>query len=129
MIDTCRGRFGVEPICRVLGVPTSTYYAAKRRRPSARARRDARLKTKIGKVFDDNFGVDGARKIWRELQRDGSSVARCTVERLMGELGITGVVRGKTKRTTTSDEQTPRPADLVDRQFTATRPTSCGSRT
>jgi putative transposase len=122
MIDALRDRFGVEPICRVVGVPTSTYYAAKRRLPSARQQRDRQLKLEIQRVFDDNYQVYGARKIWRQLRREGIRVARCTVERLMGELGIAGVVRGKTTRTTIGDEQAPRPADLVERDFTATRP-------
>jgi putative transposase len=122
MIDALRDRFGVEPICRVVGVPTSTYYAAKRRLPSARHRRDCQLKLEIQRVWDDNYQVYGARKIWRQLRREGIGVARCTVERLMGELGIAGVVRGKTTRTTIGDEQAPRPADLVERDFTATRP-------
>jgi putative transposase len=122
MIDALRDRFGVEPICRVVGVPASTYYAAKRRPPSVRQRRDLKLKAEIQRVWDDNFQVYGARKIWRQLHREGFQVARCTVERLMGELGIAGAVRGKAKRTTIADEQAPRPPDLVERQFTATRP-------
>jgi putative transposase len=122
MIDALRDRFGVEPICRVVGVPASTYYAAKRRPPSARRQRDAQLKLEIRRVFDDNYQVYGARKIWRQLRREGIGVARCTVERLMGELGIAGAVRGKTTRTTIGDEQAPRPADLVERDFSATRP-------
>ena len=122
MIDALRDRFGVEPICRVVGVPASTYYAAKRRPPSARRRRDVQLKLEIQRVFDDNYQVYGARKIWRQLRREGIGVARCTVERLMGELGIAGAVRGKTTRTTIHDEQAPRPADLVERDFSATRP-------
>jgi putative transposase len=122
MIDAHRDRFGVEPICRVVGVPASTYYAAKRRPPSARRRRDTQLKLEIQRVFDDNYQLYGARKIWRQLHREGFKVARCTVERLMGELDIAGVVRGKTTRTTIHDEQAPRPADLVERDFTATCP-------
>jgi putative transposase len=122
MIDQHRGRFGVEPICRVLEVPTSTYYAAKRRPPSARRLRDTQLKAEIRRVWDDNYQVYGARKLWRQLQREGLQVARCTVERLMGELGIAGVVRGKATRTTIADQQAPRPADLVERQFTAPAP-------
>jgi putative transposase len=122
MIDQHRGRFGVEPICRVLEVPTSTYYAAKQRPPSARRLRDTQLKAEIRRVWDDNYQVYGARKVWRQLQREGLQVARCTVERLMGELGIAGVVRGKAKRTTIADTQAPRPADLVERQFTAPAP-------
>jgi putative transposase len=122
MIDALRDRFGVEPICRVVGVPASTYYAAKRRPPSVHQRRDLKLKAEIQRVWDDNYQVYGARKIWRQLHREGFQVARCTVERLMGELGIAGAVRGKAKRTTIADEQAPRPPDLVERQFTATRP-------
>ena len=120
MIDAHRDRFGVEPICRVVGVPASTYYAARRRPPSARRRRDTQLKLGIQRVFDDNYQLYGARKIWRQLHREGFKVARCTVERLMGELGTAGVVGGKTTRTTIHDEQAPRPADLVERDFTAT---------
>ena len=122
MIEQHRGRFGVEPICRVLEVPTSTYYAAKQRPPSPRRLRDTQLKAEIRRVWDVNYQVYGARKVWRQLQREGLQVARCTVERLMGELGIAGVVRGKAKRTTIGDQQAPRPADLVERQFTAPAP-------
>jgi putative transposase len=123
MVDANRDRFGVEPICRVLGVPTSTYYAAKRRPPSARQQRDVRLKVEIRRVWDAHYQVYGARKLWRQLQRDGVQVARCTVERLMGELGLTGAVRGKTKRTTIPVEPAgPRPADLVARRFSAPAP-------
>jgi putative transposase len=122
MIDAHRERFGVEPICRVLEVPTSTYYAHKQHQPSARTRRDARLKAEIERIWKANFEVYGARKVWRQLQREGIGVARCTVERLMGELGLQGVVRGKPKRTTVADPQAQRPADLVCRDFTAQRP-------
>jgi putative transposase len=121
-IDANRDRFGVEPICRVLPIAPSTYHAAKRRPPSARALRDEELKAEIARVHRDNFGVYGARKVWRQLGREGISVARCTVERLMGELGLQGVRRGKPRRTTTPDATAPRPADLVDRDFSATRP-------
>jgi putative transposase len=121
-IDCHKDRFGVEPICRLLPIAPSTYYARKQRPPSARAVRDARLKVEIRRVYDDNFGVYGARKVWRQLHREGIPVARCTVERLMGELGLRGAVRGKTHRTTTPDAAAPRPADLVDRDFAAQRP-------
>jgi putative transposase len=121
-IHANRDRFGVEPICRLLPIAPSTYYARKQRPPSARAVRDARLKVEIRRVHQDNFGVYGARKIWRQLHREGIPVARCTVERLMGELGLRGAVRGKTHRTTTPDQGAPRPADLVDRDFAAQRP-------
>jgi len=122
MIEQHRGRFGVEPICRVLEVPTSTYYAAKQRPPSARRLRDTQLKAEIRRVWDDNYQVYGACKVWRQLQREGLQVARCTVERLMGELGLQGVVGGKPKRTTVADPQAQRPADLVCRDLTAQRP-------
>jgi putative transposase len=121
-IDANKDRFGVEPICQLLPIAPSTYYAAMRRPPSARALRDEKLKVDIRRVHEENFGVYGARKIWRQLHREGISVARCTVERLMGELHLQGVRRGKTHRTTTPDETTARPADLVERDFSATRP-------
>jgi putative transposase len=121
-IDAHRDRFGVEPICQVLPIAPSTYYAASRRPASARAVRDIKLKVEIARVHAEQFGVYGARKVWRQLHREGISVARCTVERLMRELGLQGVRRGKTRRTTTPDATAPRPADLVDRDFSATRP-------
>jgi putative transposase len=122
MMDALRDRFGVEPTCRVLNLPASTYYAHKQHQPSARQRRDQTLKSEIRRVWQDSREVYGARKVWRQLHRDGIQIAHCTVERLMGELGLAGVVRGKPKRTTIPDEVGPRPADLVNRQFTATRP-------
>jgi putative transposase len=115
-------RFGVEPICKVLPIAPSTYYAAGRRPRSARSRRDEELKVEIRRVHAENFGVYGARKVWRQLRREGVGVARCTVERLMGELGLQGVRRGKARRTTTPDVTAPRPADLVDRDFAVARP-------
>jgi putative transposase len=121
-IDANKDRFGVEPICQLLPIAPSTYHAAKRRLPSARALRDEKLKVDIRRVHGENFGVYGARKIWRQLHREGMIVARCTVERLMGELGLQGVRRGKPHRTTTPDQTTARPADLVERNFSATRP-------
>jgi putative transposase len=121
-IDANRDRFGVEPICKVLPIAPSTYYAASRRPASARAVRDTKLKGEITRVHAEQFGVYGARKVWRQLGREGICVARCTVERLMGELHLQGVRRGKTRRTTTPDAAAPRPADLVDRDFSATRP-------
>jgi transposase InsO family protein len=102
-IDANRDRFGVEPICEVLPIAPSTYYQHRRRRPSARAVRDAALKVEIRRIHSDNFGVYGARKVWRQLHRERTVVARCTVERLMGELGLQGVRRGKPPRTTTPD--------------------------
>jgi putative transposase len=121
-IDQHRDRYGVEPICRVLPIAPSTYYAATRRPASARAMRDAQLKAEIARVHAEHFGVYGARKVWRQLHREGITVARCTVERLMGELGLEGVRRGKVHKTTTPDVTEPRPADLVERNFSATRP-------
>ena len=121
-IDGHRDRFGVEPICRVLQFAPCTYYAAKARGRSGRALRDAELKIEIRRIYDDSHGVYGARKVWRQLHRDGFDVARCTVERVMREMGLAGVVRGTPKRTTTGDGQAQRPADLVDRQFTASAP-------
>ena len=121
-IDTNRGSFGVEPICRYLPIAPSTYYDAKSRPPSARSVRDEELKAEIERVHAGNFGVYGARKVWRQLKREGIDVARCTVERLMRSLGLEGVRRGKKKRTTVPDEEAPRPADLVNRDFTAARP-------
>ena len=121
-IDANRDRFGVEPICQLLPIAPSAYYQHRKRRPSARAARDAKLKAEIARVHAEHFGVYGARKVWRQLGREGLWVARCTVERLMGELGLEGVRRGKPRRTTTPDTTAPRPADLVDRDFSAQRP-------
>jgi putative transposase len=121
-IDRNKHRYGVEPICRVLPIAPSSYYAANRRPASARAVRDTQLKVEIARVHAEQFGVYGARKVWRQLHREGICVARCTVERLMGELGLHGAVRGKTRRTTTPDVAAARPADLVERDFSATRP-------
>jgi putative transposase len=122
-VDAYRDRFGVEPICRVLQFAPSTYWSAKRRPPSARQVRDEESKVEIRRVFDENFGVYGAPKVWAQLNREGIAVARCTVERLMRDLGIRGAVRGKPKRTTiAADDLTVRPSDLVDRQFAATAP-------
>jgi putative transposase len=121
-IDEYRGRFGVEPICEVLPIAPSTYYAVKSRPSSARRLRDAELKVEIARVHAANFGVYGARKVWLQLHREGIDVARCSVERLMGELGLQGVRRGRTQRTTTPEASAPRPADLVERDFSATRP-------
>jgi putative transposase len=122
-VDSHRDRFGVEPICRVVQLAPSTYWSAKRRPLSARSIRDEELKPEIMRVFEENFGVYGASKIWAQLNREGITVARCTVERLMRDLGIQGAVRGKTRRTTISgDDPAARPADLVDRQFVASAP-------
>ena len=122
MIDAHKDRFGVEPICRVLEVPTSTYYAHRRRPPSTRAETDAALLARIRQVHQANYGVYGARRVWKQLGRDGLRVARCTVERLMRADGLAGVRRGHKRRTTTPEPAAPRPPDLVQRQFTASRP-------
>ena len=111
-IDDHRGVHGVEPICKVLPIAPSTYRAhlAQRADParlSARARRDAALKIEVRRVFEENFGVYGVRKVWRPLKREGSDVARCTVERLMQTMGLQGVIRGKPVRTTISDKSAP----------------------
>ena len=126
-ISDHKSRFGVEPICRVLtehGVPIapSTYYDAIRRPPSARAVRDERLKAHITRLHADNYSVYGARKVWLALNRAGTPVARCTVERLMGELGLHGARRGKPVRTTRADAGAARAADLVRRQFSPPGP-------
>jgi putative transposase len=116
-------RWGVEPICRVLQVAPSSYYAAITRPASARRRRDAGLKAAIRRVWDEHRQVYGADKVWAQLNREGTPVARCTVERLMRELGLRGVVRGKTRvRTTVSEAACDRPLDLVARQFRAPAP-------
>jgi putative transposase len=121
-IHAHKDRYGVEPICRVLPIAPSTYYHAARRPASARAVRDTKLKGEITRVHAEHFGVYGARKVWRQLHREGITVARCTVERLMRELGLEGVRRGKPHRTTTPEAAATRPADLVGRDFSATRP-------
>ncbi len=115
-------RWGVEPICVVLssqGTPiaASTYYEARGRRPSRQQVRDQQLRLDIARVHADHYGVYGARKVWLQLRREGVEVARCTVERLMGDLGLSGARRGKSKRTTIADPQAPRPGDLVQRRF------------
>lgn len=127
-IDTHRAEYGVEPICSVLPIAPSTYYAhAKRKKNpelrSARAKRDEVLRVAIQRVYNDNFQVYGVRKVRRQLEREKLPLARCTVERLMREMGLKGAIRGKSyKVTTTSDESLERPEDLVQRAFTATRP-------
>jgi transposase InsO family protein len=126
-IDAHRDAYGIEPICRVLPIAPSTYHAhaalrADPTRASVRVQRDAGLRQQIQRVFDENFGVYGVRKVWRQLEREGVSVARCTVARLMRQMGLHGVVRGKPVKTTISDRATPCPADRVNRQFQAPRP-------
>ena len=105
-----------------LEIAPSTYYCAKRRRPCRRRITDEKLRDDIRRVFETNYGVYGARKVWRQLNREGVGVARCTVERLMRQMGLAGRVRGKRRRTTIPADTTPRPADLVERSFAADRP-------
>ena len=127
-IDEHRVLYGVEPICAVLPIAPATYYAHKAcaRDPelrSARAKRDEELRSKIRLVHEENFGVYGAEKVWRQLKREGVKVARCTVERLMRRMGLRGAVRGRAyKVTTVADESALRPQDLVQREFVATKP-------
>jgi putative transposase len=121
-IDTHRHQFGVEPICRALQIAPSTYYAHTRRPASARSLRDAELKVHIKRIWDDNYQVYGARKIWRQLGREGIQAGRDRVARLMRQLGIRGVVRGGKRRTTIPALLQQRPADLVNRQFSAPAP-------
>jgi putative transposase len=126
-IDTYRGEYGVEPICAVLPIAPSTYYEHKAReadpsRHPARGRRDEVLRGEIRRVWDENHGIYGAPKVWRQLQREGKEVARCTVERLMRSMGLQGVVRGRKVRTTKGDASADRPRDLVARDFRADRP-------
>jgi putative transposase len=126
-IDEHRGDYGVEPICRVLPIAPSTYHEhlAQRHDPSrlsSRAQRDRALKPEVMRVFTENFGVYGVRKVWRQMRREGFDIARCTVERLMRDLGLQGVIRGKPVRTTMSDKAAPCPLDQVNRQFHAPAP-------
>jgi transposase InsO family protein len=126
-IDAQRGHFGVEPICRALQVAPSSYWshAARARNPALvpqRARRDAVLVDQVQRVHRANLQVYGARKVWRQLHREGIAVARCTVERLMRLKGLQGARRGKAVRTTTPDARVPCPLDRVNRQFHAEQP-------
>lgn len=126
-IDDHRDAYGVELICRVLPIAPSTYHerVAQRRDPSrlsARAQSDLALKPEVLRVFAENFGVYGVRKVWRQMRREGFAVARSTVARLMRDLGLQGVIRGKPVRTTVSDRAVPCPLDHVNRQFYAPAP-------
>jgi len=126
-IDVHRERLGVEPICKAMQVAPSAYrrHAARRRDPSlrsARARRDELMGEHIERVWQENYQVYGARKVWRQLKREGVVLARCTVERLMRERGLRGATRGKTIRTTRADSAAPCPLDRVNRQFISQRP-------
>jgi transposase InsO family protein len=127
-IDGNRSVYGVEPICSVMPIAPATYYQHRswQRQPerrSARARRDDELRAEIQRVWEENFAVYGAEKVWRQLRREGVAVARCTVERLMRAMGLRGAVRGRAfKITTVADESARRPSDLVEREFWAERP-------
>jgi putative transposase len=126
-IDAQRQGNGVEPICAALPIAPSTYYEHKARqadpgRLPPRIKRDALLRPEIQRVWDANFRVYGARKVWRQLSREETEVARCTVKRLMRDMGLQGAVRGKTCRTTLPDDSAARPTDLVNRDFTASGP-------
>ena len=127
-IDTHRATYGVEPICEVLPIAPALYYELHtrqrdpERRPS-RARRDDVLRHQIRRVWHEEREVYGARKVWRHLQRDGEPVARCTVEQLMRQLGLHGVIRGRRgENTTCPTTAAGRPPDLITRRFVATRP-------
>jgi putative transposase len=127
-IDEHRAAYGVEPICEQLPIAPSTYYAHKAQaedpaRRSERARRDEQLRPEVRRVWKENQQVYGAKKVWKQPKRDGVAVARCTVRRLMADLGLFGTFRGRAFKTTTiPDEAAARPEDLVKRDFTATRP-------
>jgi transposase InsO family protein len=127
-IDEQRSTHGVEPICKQLPIAPSTYYEHKARetdpaRLPERAKRDAQLRTEIDRVWKANLSVYGAKKVWRQLRREEVEAARCTVERLMRQMGLEGAVRGgKKRRTTIPDEMADRPMDLVKRAFTASGP-------
>ena len=126
-VDQHRQRLGVEPICKALQVAPSAYWrhAARQRKPalcSHRAKRDASLVPQVRRVWEANMQVYGAKKVWRQLNREGVAVARCTVERLMRQTRLQGVRRGKAVRTTVPDPKAPCPLDRVNRQFRAERP-------
>jgi putative transposase len=126
-IEENRGAYGVEPICAVIPIAPSTYYEQKSRqvdpgRLPLRTKRDGILRDEIRRVWEANFRVYGVRKVWRQLNREGIQVARCTVERLMREMGLEGAVRGRRVKTTVPDVCADRPADLVRRDFKANRP-------
>ena len=126
-IDDHRAEYGVGPICKVLPIAPSTYYAHKAcevdpERRSHRARRDEQLRIEIQRIWDENYQVYGVRKVWRQLYRERIYVARCTVARLMKEMDLRGVVRGRRMKTTISTDSADRPLDLVERNFTADCP-------
>jgi putative transposase len=126
-IDAHREEYGVESICAQLPIAPSTYYEHKARavdptRVPTRTRRDCELKVDIQRVWNENFQVYGVRKVWRQLNRENIVAARCTVERLMRDLGLRGAVRGRQFKTTIPSDELPRPADHVNRNFVVPRP-------
>ena len=126
-VDQYRDTHGVEPICEVMQIAPSGYrrHAACQHKPelrSARAKKDDRLIAQVEQVWQANMRVYGADKVWKQMNREGTAVARCTVERLMKRLGLQGVRRGKIVRTTVQDRAVPCPLDRVNRQFKADRP-------
>ncbi len=126
-IDSHREELGIEPICRELAVAPSSYHAHAARladpaKRSARARRDDEIKEQIGQVHEASSGLYGTRKVWHQMRREGSKVAKCTVERLMRAMGLAGVRRGKTTITTVSNPKSACPLDKVNRKFRVSRP-------
>jgi transposase InsO family protein len=126
-IDAHRDAHGVEPTCKYMPIAPSTYYRhlemlAVPDCRSQRARRDEALCIEISRVFNDNWRVYGIRKIWRQLQREGYDVARCTVARLMKTMGMQGIIRRKPHNTTVPDKKAPCPLDKVNRQFQVPAP-------
>jgi transposase InsO family protein len=126
-IDDHKDRFGVEPICAVLPIAPSTYYEYKLRerepdRRPEREKRDEALKPEVQRVWEENFRAYGARKVWKQLNREELTIARCTTERLMRALGLQGVVRGRRVKTTIPEDLQERPLDRVNRTFTVSRP-------
>ena len=125
-MDTLRDEYGVGPVCHELDIAPSSYYRHQEQRQhpekrSLRQQRDDQLKTEIQRVYNENYSVWGVRKVWRQLQREGINVARCTIARLMKAMGLTGVLRGKKVRTTVS-HKSEAAYDQVNRQFVAERP-------
>jgi len=121
-IDAHRKAHEIEPICKALPVAPSTYHdqLAKWADPSGRserARSDEALRPEIRRVFEENFRVYGVRKVWHQLDREGFDIARCTVARLMKDIGIHGIIRRKPHKTTIPDKKAPWPLDKVKRQF------------
>jgi len=126
-IEAHQRAYGIEPICAVLPIAPSTYHEqqARKRDPTRlpeRAQRDARLRPEIQRVWEENQSVYGAKKVWRQMKREQFEVARCTVTRLMRQMGLRGVVRGRTFKTTIPELKAERPPDLVARNFTVDRP-------